>query len=251
MSFEIPLMGPEKMASLGVWAAGIAHELNNPLAVVVNNLFLVQGDFDGLRPVLEPHLPEPTSARLREMQARLVEMREGLERMKELILELRAFPRLDAGEFRTIDVAETMDSVLLMLKHKTNGRILVERNYAPARKLSCCAGPIHQVLMNLIANAADAISGEGKIVVTTGQTPDMFLISIRDSGAGIPRGIRDRIFDPFFTTKRASQGTGLGLAISNTIVQDHGGSIEVESEEGAGAEFVVKIPLGLELRRKP
>jgi len=101
------------------------------------------------------------------------------------------------------------------------------------------------VLMNLIANAVDAIAGEGKIVVTTSQTPDAFLISIRDTGAGIGEAIRNRIFDPFFTTKPVGQGTGLGLAISYGIVQDHGGSIEVQSQEGVGSEFRVKIPLDL------
>jgi two-component system NtrC family sensor kinase len=104
-------------------------------------------------------------------------------------------------------------------------------------------------LMNLIANAVDAIAGEGKIVITTSQTRDVFVISIRDTGAGIPEAVRSKIFDPFFTTKPIGQGTGLGLAISYGIVQDHGGSIEVRSEETMGAEFIVKIPLTLESRR--
>jgi signal transduction histidine kinase len=103
--------------------------------------------------------------------------------------------------------------------------------------------------MNLISNAVDAISGEGKIVITTSRTPEVFLISIRDTGAGIAEAIRGKIFDPFFTTKPIGQGTGLGLAISYGIVQDHGGSIEVQSEERVGTEFIVRIPLDLELQR--
>jgi two-component system NtrC family sensor kinase len=139
--------------------------------------------------------------------------------------------------------------VLLLLKHKMNSRIHVERRYGQERMLYCYAGRLNQVLMNLIANAVDAVVGEGQIVVTTSQTDAAFTISVRDTGPGIPEAIRDRIFDPFFTTKPVGQGTGLGLAISYGIVQDHHGSIEVLSEEGVGTEFIVKIPLDLEAQR--
>jgi two-component system NtrC family sensor kinase len=125
----------------------------------------------------------------------------------------------------------------------------VEKHYAPATKVYGHAGRLRQVFTNLIANAVDAIAGEGTIVITTSQTAQMFLISIRDTGAGVAEAIRSRIFDPFFTTKPVGQGTGLGLAISYGIVQDHCGSIEVQSEQGVGSEFVVGIPLDLEIRR--
>jgi len=125
----------------------------------------------------------------------------------------------------------------------------VEKHYGPVRRLYCSAGRINQVLMNLTANAVDAMAGEGHIVITTSHTPELFAISIRDTGAGIPAAIRGKIFDPFFTTKPVGQGTGLGLAISYGIVQDHRGSIEVRSEEGRGTEFIVKIPLDLEAQR--
>ena len=166
-------------------------------------------------------------------------MREGLDRVKELVLDLRTFSRLDEGEFQFVDVVETIDAVLLLLKHKMNGRIHVEKHFAPARTLCCHAGRLHQVLMNLIANAVDAIAGEGTVIITTSQTSDLFLISVRDTGAGIPEAIRSKIFDPFFTTKPVGRGTGLGLAISYGIVQEHGGSIEVQSEEGVGTELDV------------
>jgi signal transduction histidine kinase len=104
--------------------------------------------------------------------------------------------------------------------------------------------------MNLVSNAVDAILGEGKIVITTSQTSKAFLISVPDTGTGIAGAIRGKIFDPFFTTKPIAQGTGLGLAISHGIVEDHGGSIEVQSEEGAGTEFIVSIPVDLEFKRK-
>ncbi len=246
---QAQLIQNEKMASLGQLVAGIAHEINNPLAFVVNNLFIVESGLDGLAPALEPHLPEPALKKLRKVRVRLGEMREGLDRVKELVLDLRTFSRMDEGEFKTVDVVETIDAVLLLLKHKMNGRIQVEKHYVAERTLFCYAGRLHQVLMNLIANAVDAIAGDGKIVITTSQASNAFLVSVRDTGAGIPDAIRGKIFDPFFTTKPVGQGTGLGLAISYGIVQDHGGSIEVQSEEGVGTEFVVSIPLDLETQR--
>jgi two-component system NtrC family sensor kinase len=247
---QAQLIQNEKMASLGQLVAGIAHEINNPLAFVVNNLFIVESGLDGLSLEMERCLSEPSLQKMRKARARLGEMKEGLDRVKELVLDLRTFSRMDEGEFKTVDVVETIDAVLLLLKHKMNGRVLVEKHYVPARTLYCYAGRLHQVLMNLIANAVDAIVGEGKIVITTGQTAEDFLISVRDTGAGIAEEIRSKIFDPFFTTKPVGQGTGLGLAISYGIVQDHGGSIEVQSEVGVGTEFIVKIPLDLELKRK-
>jgi two-component system NtrC family sensor kinase len=246
---QAQLIQNAKMASLGQLVAGIAHEINNPLAFVMNNLFIVESGMDSLGPELEPHLAEPSLNKLRKVRARLEEMQEGLGRVKELVLDLRTFSRLDEGEFKTVDVVETIDAVLLLLKHKMNGRILVEKHFVAERELYCYAGRLHQVLMNLISNAVDAIAGEGKIILATSQTPEDFLISVRDTGAGIAEAIRSKIFDPFFTTKPVGQGTGLGLAISYGIVADHGGSIEVESELGVGTEFIVKIPLNLKLLR--
>jgi two-component system NtrC family sensor kinase len=247
---QAQLIQNEKMASLGQLVAGIAHEINNPLAFVVNNLFIVESGLDGLAPEIEPHLGEPSLSKLRKARIRLGEMREGLDRVKELVLDLRTFSRLDEGELKIVDVVESIDAVLLLLKHRMRGGISVEKHYASARTLHCYAGRLHQVLMNLIANAVDAIAGEGKIVITTSQTPGAFLISVRDTGAGIAEAIRSKIFDPFFTTKPVGQGTGLGLAISYGIIQDHRGSIEVQSEVGVGTEFIVKIPLDLELQRE-
>jgi two-component system NtrC family sensor kinase len=245
---QVQLIQTEKMASLGQLVAGIAHEVNNPLSFVLNHLFIVESGLNRISPEMEPHLAEPSLRKLRRLGVRLGEMREGLDRVKELVLQLRTFSRLDEGGFKTADVTENIDSVLLFLKHKMNGRIRVEKHYGPVRALYCCAGRLNQVLMNLVANAIDAIAGPGKIAITTGQADDVFFISVRDTGAGIPEGIRTRIFDPFFTTKAVGKGTGLGLAISYGIVQDHLGSIEVQSQEGQGSEFHIRIPVDLESR---
>jgi two-component system NtrC family sensor kinase len=247
---QAQLIQNEKMASLGQLVAGIAHEINNPLAFVLNNLFLVDSGLDALCPDIEPHLSETSLKKLGKARARLKEMKEGLDRVKELVLDLRTFSRLDDEEFKTVDVVEIIDAVLLLFKHKINGRIRVEKHCAQERTLFCHARRVQQVLMNLIANAVDAIVETGKIVISTSQTPELFLVSVRDTGGGIAEGIRSKIFDPFFTTKPIGQGTGLGLAIAYGIVQDHSGSIEVQSEIGVGTEFIVKIPLDLELKRE-
>jgi two-component system, NtrC family, sensor kinase len=246
---QTQLIHNEKMASLGQLVAGIAHEINNPLAFVMNNLFIVEKGMDSLGLDLEPHLGEPALKKLRKVRDRLAEMKEGLGRVKALVLDLRTFSRLDEGECKTVDVVEIIDAVLLLLKHTMSGRILVEKNFVPERQLYCYAGRLHQVLMNLITNAMDAITGEGTITIGTCQTSEHFRISVRDTGAGIAEAIRGKIFDPFFTTKPVGQGTGLGLAISYGIMQDHGGSIEVQSELGVGTEFTVQIPLNLKLAR--
>jgi two-component system NtrC family sensor kinase len=245
---QAQLIQNEKMASLGQLVAGIAHEINNPLAFVVNNLFLVESGFEALRPDLEKHLSEVALSRLSKARDRLNEMKEGLDRVKELVLDLRTFSRLDEEEFKSVDVVEIIDAVLLLFKHKTNGRISVEKHYGPQVRLFCHGRRLQQVMMNLIANALDAIVDKGKIVITTGQTSELFSISVSDSGSGIAEAIRSKIFDPFFTTKPIGQGTGLGLSIAYGIVQDHGGSIEVQSERGVGTEFIVKIPVDLEFQ---
>jgi two-component system, NtrC family, sensor kinase len=240
------LIHSEKMASLGQLVAGIAHEINNPLAFVLNNLFTVEANFNQVVSQIESHLTPASTAKVEKVRTRLGGMRQGLERVKELVLKLRTFSRLDEGEFKTVDIHESIDSVLLFLQHQIKGRIEIEKHYGSVSNLACYAGGVNQVLMNLLANALYAIEGRGRIVITTTQAEDMFAISVRDTGKGIPEAIRHRIFEPFFTSKPVGQGTGLGLAISYGIVQAHRGTIEVHSEEGVGTEFIIRLPIAFE-----
>jgi two-component system NtrC family sensor kinase len=244
---QAQLIQTEKMASLGQLVAGIAHEINNPMAFVLNNLFTVERLFDQIGPEFEV-LPAPSRQKLAKVRLRLSEMNEGLDRVKTLVLNLRTFSRLDEGELKTIDLVESIESVLMLLQHRLDGRIRVEKQYGPERTLYCFAGRLNQVIMNLVANAMDSIEGEGTITIATVHNEQEVCISIRDTGAGIPTAIRGRIFDPFFTTKPVGKGTGLGLAISYGIIQEHHGAIEVESEEGVGSEFKIKIPRDLQSR---
>jgi len=239
------LIQSEKMASLGQLVAGIAHEINNPIAFVINNIFVVQETLDKL--VAEaPECVSPNALpKIEKTRTRMGEMRVGVERVKDLVSKLRTFSRLDEGEFKTINIHESIESVLMLLRHKLEDRIYVERCYCDTDNLSCFAGELNQVLMNVIANAIDSIEGPGKIVLTTTQEEGFFAISVRDTGKGIPENIRNRIFEPFFTTKPVGHGTGLGLAISYGIVKAHNGSIECSSVEGGGTDFVVKIPISV------
>lgn len=240
---QMHLIQSEKMASLGQLVAGIAHEINNPLSFVLNNLFTLGRDFERIAEENQPRFSKGAAQRLAKVRSRLTDMQTGLEQVRDLVLKLRTFSRLDEGEFKTVDIRESIDSVLLFLQHKMKGQIKVEKNYGSPEIISCYAGQINQVLMNIVANAVEAIAGQGKITITTGQENGTFFISIRDSGKGIPENIRHRIFEPFFTTKPVGQGTGLGLAIAYGIIQAHRGSIEVQSTEGEGTEFIVRIPL--------
>jgi two-component system NtrC family sensor kinase len=241
---QAQLIHSEKMASLGQLVAGIAHEINNPMAFVINNIFLIQ---EGLAK-LTAEAPNGDSAvfgSLSKMRTRIDHIREGADRVKELVSKLRTFSRLDEGIVKTIDIHDSIDSVLLFLRHKMEGRIALERRYRAAGELTCFAGELNQVLMNIIGNAIDSIDGTGSICVETALENGDFVIVVQDTGKGIPAGVQHKIFEPFFTTKPVGEGTGLGLAISYGIVKAHRGSIEFSSEEGKGTKFTLRIPASL------
>ena len=241
------LIHSEKMAGLGQLVAGIAHEINNPLAFVINNIFIVQETLGKLAAegAEGSDLPVEASVKVAKMQARVSDANAGATRVKELVTKLRTFSRLDEGTVKTINIHESIESVLLFLRHKMEGRIEVERRYGDVEMVTCLAGELNQVLMNIVANAIDAIDGPGRITLVTAQQNGNFVIRVRDTGKGIPEGIRNRIFEPFFTTKPIGQGTGLGLAISYGIMKAHQGSMEFSTQTGEGTEFTLKIPVAM------
>jgi len=239
------LIHSEKMAGLGQLVAGIAHEINNPLAFVINNMFIVDETLGKLA-AKDVDLPPRVALEIGKMRTQIHDAQAGATRVKELVSRLRTFSRLDEGVVKTIDIHESIESVLLFLRHRMEGRIQVERNYGEVEQLTCFAGELNQVLMNLIANAIEAIDGPGRITLVTAQQNGDFVIRVRDTGKGVPDEIRNRIFEPFFTTKPVGEGTGLGLAISYGIVKAHHGSMEFSSHAGEGTEFVLKIPISLE-----
>ena len=245
---QAQLVQSAKMASLGALVAGIAHEINNPLAFVSNHLTTVTRGLDTLVPEIGTRLSEGGTRTLDKVRQRLDAMRLGIDRVEDLVVKLRTFSRLDEAEVKTIEIEESIESVLTLLQHKLSDRMTIVRRYGDIKRVSCYPGPLNQVIMNVVANAIDAIEGDGTITITTDQASDMLAISIRDTGGGIPLAIRDRVFEPFFTTKPVGAGTGLGLSISYGIVQRHGGQLEIQSEEGRGTEVVIKIPLEPERR---
>lgn len=244
---QVQLVHSAKMASLGQLVAGIAHEINNPLAFMIANETTV----DKLLAEVAAEIgrPSPVGGKLDKARARLTGMREGLGRIRDIVLNLRTFSRLDEGEFKQISVAECIDSVLRILGSRLDDRINVIKEYGPEDVLECSPAILNQVVMNLLTNAIDAMDGDGSIMIRTSVTEGVYCIEVADTGKGIAPEIRDHIFEPFFTTKSVGSGTGLGLAIAHSVVQAHRGTITVESECGKGTTFAVRIPCNLQNAR--
>ena len=235
---QAKLVQAAKMASLGELVAGIAHEINNPLSFVQAH----QGNVERWLGELAPHPDEAAQRRLDRARERVGSMGLGLTRIRDLVLNLRKFSRLDEGERSVVNVPEAIDTVVALIQHKLGERIVVLRDYAGREEISCTPALLNQVVMNIIGNAADAIKDVGTITVATRVEGETDVIRISDTGPGIPEHIREKIFEPFFTTKPVGSGTGLGLAIAYSVVQAHSGTLTVEEADGGGACFVIGIP---------
>ena len=261
------LVQQEKLASLGQIVAGVAHEINNPVAFVTNNVAVLGRDVGELRDLvlryqeadalIARELPQ-LAGRINEFRDR-VDMgytlanieglihrsRDGLKRIQQIVGHLRLFAHLDEGDVNEADLNDGVESTAaIIVGHARKKSIVLEKDLAPLPPVTCNAAKINQVIMNLLTNAIDASPEGGKVTVRS--RPDEsggVRIEVCDEGSGIDPAVRDRIFDPFFTTKPIGQGTGLGLSISYGIVKDHGGTIDVDSQPGRGACFVVRLPL--------
>jgi two-component system NtrC family sensor kinase len=235
---QAKLVQAAKMASLGELVAGIAHEINNPLAFILAH----QGTVERVLGEL-PTTGDPTSARfIEKARSRVGAMRLGLTRIQDLVLNLRKFSRLDEGERSLVNVPEAIETVLALLQHKLGDRIAVERTFSGRPEIHCTPALLNQVVMNILGNAADAMPEGGTVRVATHSDDTCDEIRISDTGPGIPEDLREKIFEPFFTTKPVGAGTGLGLAIAYSVVQAHSGSLTVETAPGGGACFVIGIP---------
>jgi two-component system NtrC family sensor kinase len=238
---QAKLVQAAKMASLGELVAGIAHEINNPLAFILAHQATVQRLLGKIGPA--DIVAEPARAAIARAQDRATAMGAGLRRIQDLVLNLRRFSRLDEGGFQLVDIFEAIDTVLTLLGPKLGERITVGRRYEGPPVLWCSPALLNQVVMNIVSNAADAIEGPGRIEISTMAEDGTYVITIADSGPGIPPDLQERVFEPFFTTKPIGSGTGLGLAIAYTVVQAHKGAITVGRSPLGGASFTIAVPL--------
>jgi signal transduction histidine kinase len=226
-----------KMAALGQLVAGVAHEINTPLAAVVNNNDLFLRIFARMR---QGRIEERDLAAIEDLSK---VTRLACARMSDIVRTLRTFARLDEADVKLVDLHEGIESTLVLIAHLTKGGITVERRYGELPRVECHPNQINQVFMNLCVNACQAMGDRGALTITTRAMTDTVEVRVRDSGVGIARDKLAHIFDPGYTTKGAPLGTGLGLSIVYQIVEGHGGDIAVESEVGAGTEFTVRLPV--------
>src|SRR5262245_47478021 len=265
------LVQSEKLATLGTLAAGMAHEINNPLAFAINNTMVLGRDVDELFHLVEQlqhqvssdipcslaepspthsHLADKTNlAYLRENLPRLIDSTyKGLVRVARIVEKLKGFTRLDRSAIDEVDVNESIDQCLVMLGESLSRlNIEVERRFGELPKIRSAVAQLNQVFLNLLVNGIDAIEAAeprpGRIVVETRREGSEIEIEVRDNGCGISPEVLSKIFDPFFTTKPPGKGTGLGLSICHGIIRDHGGRIEAESSLDTGTCFLVRLPV--------
>lgn len=262
---QVQMFHHEKLASIGHLAAGIAHEINNPMGFIVSNLATMQRyieKFDSYlqhleqRLLVDGSLPEDISAMRRSLKFDYVsgdirnllrDCNDGTARVMKIVSDLKTFSRSDSGGMDYADLNECLNSTINIVWNEIKYVADLTRDLGELPPLRCNAQQLNQVFLNLLVNAAHAIeeSGRerGKIVVTTRKAAEQVIIAIADNGCGIPPEIRSHIFDAFFTTKEIGKGTGLGLSISSQIVHKHRGTLTMESAVGFGSTFVVKLPL--------
>jgi PAS domain S-box-containing protein len=263
---EAKLVQSEKLTALGQLVAGVAHEINNPLAFVINNIAVLRREVGHIlhhfrlhqeaEATLAEHEPD-LLARIREhakaidlaytqenLEGLTVRSGEGLRRIQQIVKDLRNFAQLDDSETHEENLNDGVASTANIIGGRAKAQgVELEVDLARLPLVTCYPGKINQVVLNLLTNAIDACSAGGKVTVRTRPGPNGVEIHVLDTGCGIAPAIREKIFDPFFTTKPVGRGTGLGLSISYGIIQAHGGTIEVDSAPGRGAHFIVRLPL--------
>ncbi len=264
------LIQNERLASVGLLSAGVAHEINNPLAFVANNLVVLERDFQGIMQLLEhyqahrPDLGRVNDAAAARAAALAQELdldytrdnlpgllkrtREGVDRVSRIVQSLRGLARTDSPKRHSTHLPDLVETSLEILRGRLRrANIDVVQDHDPAPRAPCVSSQISQVLLNLLLNAVQAIESVrpqgGRIVVRSRRLDGAMLVEIEDNGCGIDPGNLPRVFDPFFTTKDVGEGTGLGLSISHNIVTGHGGRLEVDSKPGEGSTFRVYLPL--------
>ncbi len=260
------LIQSEKMSSLGQMVAGIAHEINNPVNFIYGNIQCISEYIQDLFSLVSLYQEQYSDSicvieeRIEQIDLNFINqdlplvlssMKIGAERIREIILCLRNFSRLDEAEMKEVDIHQGIDNTLLILNHRLEPEIEVIKNYGNLPLIECYPAQLNQVFLNILNNAIDAILDEKndkyknqQIIIHTLKIDDTYIkIGIKDSGYGISADIQNKLFDPFFTTKAVGKGTGLGLSLCYQIIDKHKGKIEVISELEKGAEFVIILPI--------
>jgi two-component system, NtrC family, sensor kinase len=262
---ESQLVQSEKLASLGQLAAGVAHEINNPIGFISSNLGTLDGYFQQLQEMLDAYRQAEVSIESREWVERLQQLRErveleflrddipllikeskdGIGRVGQIVRDLKDFSRVDSNqEWQWTNLQQGIESTLNIVASELKYKADVLKDYQVLPDIECLPSQINQVIMNLIVNASQAIGPErGTLTLRTGHAAQSVWIEVQDTGSGITPQNLQKIFDPFFTTKPVGQGTGLGLSLSYGIVRKHRGEISVRSEVGVGTTFRVELPI--------
>lgn len=257
---HVQLIHAEKMASIGVMTAGIAHELNNPVSAIHASVEALKMDFEDLGPLFNSlNLLEKGETNLdtikndiqkldlenltSELHSLMSTINNGTQRTSHIVQGLKTFARDSGDEYASYHVTEGLETALTILQHKINQKITIQKNYLYEGGIMCQPSKINQVLLNILDNAVHAVEQGGIIHIETKATGSNCIITIFDNGMGIDPETQQKIFEPFFTTKEVGRGTGLGLSISYAIVKQHQGDITVFSDSGKGTSFVITLPI--------
>ncbi len=256
------ILQQEKLASIGQLAAGVAHEINNPMGFITSNLGTLRKYADkltdfiavqetALKDLLPEQLAKIASQRkalkvdfvIDDLQSMVKESLDGAERIKRIVQDLKSFSRIDETEVKPADLNAGMESTINIVWNELKYKATITKEYGDIPQIKCNPGQLNQVFMNILMNAAHAIEKQGKISIKTWSDNGHILISIADTGCGIPQDKLIHIFEPFYTTKEVGKGTGLGLSIAYDIIKKHNGTIDVESTVGRGTTFTISIPV--------
>lgn len=252
----------EKMRSLGELVAGIAHEINNPINFIYGNIMILEKYVKDLFTLInlyienENNIPEEQLQKINAFKTQmdldfikddvndlLRSCKEGTERTKNIVLDLKNFSRMEEMVLTQMNVAKEIDTTLNILNNKYKNRITVHKDYDNVPKIEAYGGQLNQVFMNILDNAQYAIEGNGDVYISVKQDGDFVEIKFQDTGKGIKQEDLKKVFEPFFTTKPVGEGTGLGMSISYRVIKNHHGEIFVDSKLGEGTTFTIKLPI--------